>query len=127
MVQFTQRNGRRCSTAVAYLHPAVGRGNVEALTDALATRVLFEGGRTAGVEILRDNNLETLRAEREVIVCARAYHSPHLLLLSGLGPADELRALGIEPAGRPVGRAHLLFGQGAEGEFSKFAVTTTYE
>jgi choline dehydrogenase len=103
--QFTQRNGRRCSTAVAYLHPAVARGNVEALTDALATRVLFEGGRAAGVEILRDNNLETLRAEREVIVCAGAYHSPHLLLLSGLGPADELRALGIEPrADLPVGR-----------------------
>ena len=71
--------------------------------------------------------LETLRAEREVIVCARAYHSPHLLLLSGLGPADELRALGIEPAAeQSVGR-NLLFGQGAEGEFSKFAVTTTYE
>jgi choline dehydrogenase-like flavoprotein len=95
--QFTQRNGRRCSTAVAYLHPALARGNVEALTDALATRVLFEGERATGVEILRDNNLETVRAEREVIICAGAYHSPHLLLLSGLGPADELRALGIEP------------------------------
>ncbi|MBJ7596548.1 MAG: GMC family oxidoreductase N-terminal domain-containing protein, partial [Candidatus Dormibacteraeota bacterium] len=95
--QFTQRNGRRCSTAVAYLHPALARGNVDALTDALATRVLFEDDRAVGVELLRNNNLETVRAEREVIVCAGAYHSPHLLLLSGLGPADELQALGIEP------------------------------
>jgi choline dehydrogenase-like flavoprotein len=102
--QFTQRNGRRCSTAVAYLHPALARGNVEALTDALATRVLFEDDRAVGVELLRNNNLETVRAEREVIVCAGAYHSPHLLLLSGLGPADELQALGIEPrVDLPVG------------------------
>lgn len=102
--QFTQRNGRRCSTAVAYLRPAIARGNVQALTDALATRVLFEGDRAVGLELLRNNNLETVRAEREVIVCAGAYHSPHLLLLSGLGPADELQALGIEPrVDLPVG------------------------
>ena len=57
------------------------------------------------MEILRDNNLQTARAEREVMVCAGAYHSPHLLLLSGLGPVNELRALGIEPrADLPVGR-----------------------
>jgi choline dehydrogenase len=103
--QFTQRNGRRCSTAVAYLRPAVERGNVEVLTDALATRIVFDGERAAGVEVLRTNVLETVRAEREVIVCAGAYHSPHLLLLSGIGPADELRALGIDPKlDLPVGR-----------------------
>jgi choline dehydrogenase len=102
--QVTQRDGRRCSTAVAYLHPAVEGGNVEVLTDALATRVLFEGGRAVGVEILRNNQLEAVRAEREVLVCAGAYHSPQLLLLSGIGPADELRALGIEPGvDLPVG------------------------
>jgi choline dehydrogenase len=95
--QFTQRNGRRCSTAVAYLHPAIARGNVEVLTDTLATRLVLEGERAVGIEILKDNNLEVVRAEREVIVCAGAYHSPHLLLLSGIGPADELRLLGIEP------------------------------
>ncbi len=54
-----------------------------------ATRVLFEGERATGVEILRNNILETVHAEREVIICAGAYHSPHLLLLSGLGPTDE--------------------------------------
>ena len=74
------------------------------LTDTLATRIVFEGARAAGVEVLRNNNLETVRAEREVIVCAGAYHSPHLLLLSGIGPADELRVLGIEPrVDLPVG------------------------
>ena len=103
--QLTQRDGRRCSTAVAYLHPAVARGNVEVFTDALATRIVFDGEQTAGVEVLRNNTLETVRAEREVIVCAGAYHSPHLLLLSGIGPAGELRALGIEPRlDLPVGR-----------------------
>jgi choline dehydrogenase-like flavoprotein len=102
--QLTQRNGRRCSTAVAYLHPARVRGNVTALTDALTTRVLFEGDRAVGVELLRNNNLETVRAEREVIVCAGAYHSPQLLLLSGIGSADELRDVGIEPrVDLPVG------------------------
>ena len=75
------------------------------LTDTLATRVLFDGERAVGVEVLRNNNLEAVRAEREVIVCAGAYHSPHLLLLSGLGPPDELRALGIDPrVDLPVGR-----------------------
>jgi choline dehydrogenase-like flavoprotein len=103
--QLTQRNGRRCSTAVAYLRPAVQRGNVEVRTDTLATRIILENGRAAGVELLRNNVLETVRAEREVIVCAGAYHSPHLLLLSGIGPADELRALGIEPrVDLPVGK-----------------------
>jgi choline dehydrogenase len=102
--QLTQRDGRRCSTAVAYLHPAVARGNVEVLTDALATRIVFDGERAVGVEVLRDNALETVRAEREVIVCAGAYHSPQLLLLSGVGPADELRAFGIDPrVDLPVG------------------------
>ena len=103
--QVTQRNGKRCSTALAYLHPAARRGNLEVLTDALATRIVFEGERAVGVELLRNNELETVRAEREVIVCAGAYQSPQLLLLSGLGPADELQALGIEPrADLPVGR-----------------------
>jgi choline dehydrogenase-like flavoprotein len=93
--QVTQRNGRRCSTAVAYLHPAVERGNVDVLTEALATRILFEGDRATGVEILRGNALEEVRAEREVIVSCGAYQSPQLLLLSGIGPAADLEPLGI--------------------------------
>ncbi len=94
--QATLRNGRRCSTAVGYLHPAVARGNVEVITDALATRILFEGNRAVGVEYLKDNRLQQVRAEREVVVSAGAYQSPQLLLLSGIGPASELRPFGIE-------------------------------
>jgi choline dehydrogenase len=81
--QATIRNGRRCSAAKAYLHPAVARGNVDVVTDALATRILFEGARAIGVEILKDDVLHEVRAEREVIVSAGAYGSPQLLLLSG--------------------------------------------
>jgi choline dehydrogenase-like flavoprotein len=103
--QLTQRDGRRCSAAVAYLRPALERGNVEVLTDAFATRIVLEADRAVGVEVLRDNALEVLRAEREVIVCCGAYQSPQLLLLSGIGPADELTLLGIEPRhDLPVGR-----------------------
>jgi choline dehydrogenase-like flavoprotein len=81
------------------------RGNIDVLTDALATQIRFEDGRAVGVEVLRNDAPETVRAAREVIVCAGAYHSFHLLLLSGIGPADELRAWGIEPrVDLPVGR-----------------------
>jgi choline dehydrogenase len=102
--QFTIRDGRRCSTAVAYLQPAVARGNVDVLTNAHASRILFEGDRAVGVEILRNDALEEVRAEREVLVCGGAYHSPQLLMLSGIGPADHLAPMGIEVrADLPVG------------------------
>jgi choline dehydrogenase len=94
--QVTQRDGRRCSTAVAYLHPAVARGNVEVLTEARAYRILFEGTRAVGVEVMRHGRLEQIRAEREVILCAGTYHSPQLLMLSGVGPADALGAVHVE-------------------------------
>jgi choline dehydrogenase len=103
--QVTQRDGRRASTASAYLRSGGGAENLEVMTDALATRVLLEGGRAVGVEVLRENRLESLRASREVIVCAGAYQSPQLLMLSGIGPADDLRRVGIEPlVDLPVGR-----------------------
>ena len=99
-----RRNGRRCSTALAYLAPALPRGNVEVLTDTLVSRILIDGGRAAGVEVLRDTGPESVRAKREVVICAGAYQSPQLLLLSGVGPAHELRSLGIEPSvDLPVG------------------------
>jgi choline dehydrogenase-like flavoprotein len=103
--QVTQRNGMRCSAAVAYLHPALDRPNLEIVTDALALRVLLDGTRAVGVEIERHGVVERLGAEREVIVSAGAYGSPQLLMLSGIGPADELAPLGIAPAvDLPVGR-----------------------
>jgi choline dehydrogenase len=102
--QLTQRNGMRCSAADAYLHPARQRANLTVLTDAHCTRVLFDADRASGVEVERGNQLLELRAEREVILCAGAYNSPQLLLLSGIGIAAELQAYGIQPrADLPVG------------------------
>lgn len=94
--QVTQRDGRRCSAAVAYLRPALARGNVDVLTDSVVTRILLDGNRATGVEVLRDNRLEVIHAAREVILAAGAYQSPQLLLLSGIGPADELAKHGID-------------------------------
>jgi choline dehydrogenase len=103
--QLTQRNGMRCSAAVAYLHPVMGRKNLKVLTEALATRLVFDGFRATGVEVERFGQLETYGARGEVILASGAYNSPQLLLLSGVGPSDELKHLGIKPvADLPVGR-----------------------
>jgi choline dehydrogenase len=96
-VELTTMEGRRASSARAYLHPAMkARNNLTVLTRAQATRVLLEGTRAVGVEFLRDGKIERVRADREVILSAGAYKSPHLLLLSGIGPADQLRSVGID-------------------------------
>jgi choline dehydrogenase len=89
-------NGRRLSAARAYLHPVMGRPNLEVHTLAYATKILFEGGRATGVEYTRAGRRgsETTRGG-EVILCGGAINSPQLLQLSGIGAADELRALGI--------------------------------
>jgi choline dehydrogenase len=97
MYQVTQRGGMRASTAVAYLHPAAERPNLTVMPDTHVTRVLLEGTRAVGVEALRFGEGEVLRAEREVILCGGAYHSPQLLMLSGIGPADHLAMREIEP------------------------------
>jgi choline dehydrogenase len=93
--QVTQHRGRRCSAATAYLRPARSRANLRVYTDTLATRILFEGTRAAGVEYLQRGVSSRARAEREVLLAAGTIGSAQLLLLSGLGPADELRALGV--------------------------------
>ena len=87
--------GRRASTARAYLHPVANRPNLTIQTQALTRRILIENGRAVGVEYVRHGEVRTVRAEREVIVCGGTYNSPQLLLLSGIGPADELRQHGI--------------------------------
>ncbi|HEY6758620.1 MAG TPA: FAD-dependent oxidoreductase [Baekduia sp.] len=103
--QFFQRDGRRCSNAKAFLHPALGRPNLTLETDSHVTRILFEGDRAVGVEAVRFGEVTTYRAEREVIVCGGTVQSPQLLMLSGIGPAAELAAFGIQPrADLPVGR-----------------------
>lgn len=97
--QVTQRNGRRCSAAVAYLHPSAEKPNVEVRTDARVMRVAFDGKRASGV-IVADKggkgDWRTIRARREVILAAGAFQSPHLLMLSGIGPGAHLQEQGID-------------------------------
>jgi len=91
-------NGRRVSTALAYVQPARRRGNLELLSDTIGARIVIEGGHARGVEVLRRGVRETLLAEREIILCGGAVNSPQLLMLSGIGPADHLSSLGISVA-----------------------------
>lgn len=93
--QVSQFNGRRDSTAWAYLERARQRPNLRIVTGAMATRVLFEGVRAVGVEYRRDGAISKVGARREVIVSASAIGSAKLLLLSGIGPAAHLHELGI--------------------------------
>ena len=102
--QYTIRKGRRSSAARAYLRPALGRKNLEVRTRAHARRIVFQGNRAVGVEYQKRGELAVARAAREVILAAGAFNTPHLLMLSGVGPADHLRAMGINPlADLPVG------------------------
>ena len=96
LYQLTQWQGRRWSSARAFLDPARRRANLQVRTASQVTRVLFEGRRAVGVELRGPQGLQRLRARAEVVLCAGAVHSPQLLLLSGLGEAPALRALGIE-------------------------------
>jgi choline dehydrogenase len=102
--QLTQRNGERCSAASAYLHPSRQRRNLHVFTDTLVLRLEVQSNRATGVSIHRYGEEETLYAKREIIVAAGAYGSPQILMLSGIGPADELASLGIQPViDLPVG------------------------
>ncbi|MGE0746761.1 MAG: GMC family oxidoreductase [Rhodospirillales bacterium] len=96
-IQHTIGNGRRCSAAVAYLYPAIGRGNVKLESRAHVTRVLFDGDRAVGVEYVQNGQARIARAGREVILSGGAYNSPQLLMLSGIGPADHLKSVGVAP------------------------------
>ena len=94
--QLTVKNGQRCSAAVAYLHPAMGRANLTVETKALASRVLFEGKRAVGVEFRQNGQTRVVKARREVILAGGAINSPQLLQLSGVGPGQLLQEHGIE-------------------------------
>ncbi len=103
--QVTQRDGMRCSTAMAYLHPARERPNLTVQTGAHVTRLLLDGLRAVGVEVDQGAALREVRAAREVILSAGTYQSPQILMLSGIGPAEELALGGIPPVlDLPVGR-----------------------
>jgi choline dehydrogenase len=93
--QVTQKNGMRWSTAAAYLRPALARKNLTVATGAHVVQLLFEGDRCVGAVYDQGGERHTVRVRREVILSAGAYNSPHLLLLSGVGPGAALAALGI--------------------------------
>jgi choline dehydrogenase len=93
--QVTQKHGQRWSTATAFLKPAMGRPNLTVLTAAQATRLLFEGTRVVGVAYTHSGEMREVYAHKGVILCGGAINSPQLLLLSGMGPADQLAALDI--------------------------------
>jgi 4-pyridoxate dehydrogenase len=95
--QWTIRDGRRHSSAAAFLRPALGRPNLSVITAAHATRVLLDGARATGVEYVRRGETRNAHAAREVILAGGVFNSPQLLMLSGIGPAQHLRAHGIEP------------------------------
>ncbi len=94
-MDMTVCGGRRASAANVYLRPAMGRANLAVRTQALASRIVFEGRRAVGVAYLRGNQEHIVRARREVIVSCGPINSPHLLQLSGVGPAGELKQHGI--------------------------------
>jgi 4-pyridoxate dehydrogenase len=95
LIQSMIRNGRRVSAATAYLRPALSRRNLKLRVLAQATRVVFEGQRAIGIEYVSDGKTGAVRAQREIILSGGAINSPQLLLLSGIGPADELAQLSI--------------------------------
>ena len=95
--EFTVHQGRRGSTAARFLKPVRGRPNLKVETWALSQRVLIEKGRAVGVEYEQGGEIKRAMAGREVILSGGAFNSPQLLLLSGVGPADELAAAGVKP------------------------------
>ena len=96
--QWTIRDGRRCSAAVAFLRPALRRPNLRVETGALATRVLLDGARARGVEYARHGRVSRATTEREVLLAGGVFNTPQLLMLSGIGDPDHLREWGIAPA-----------------------------
>ncbi|WP_119461124.1 choline dehydrogenase [Rhodospirillaceae bacterium SYSU D60014] len=94
-LQCTKRNGRRCSAAVAYLHPVMARPNLTVETGAQVLGLLFEGTRAVGVRYTQGGKILEARADREVILSGGAINSPQVLMLSGIGPAEELARHGI--------------------------------
>jgi choline dehydrogenase len=94
--QMTARGGRRCSTAAGYLAPARSRPNLTIVSEAMVLRLLIEGRRATGVEYLAGGRIEAADAGSDVILAAGAIGSPQILMLSGVGPADHLRARGID-------------------------------
>ncbi len=93
--QVTQKNGERWTAARAYLGEAGKRENLDILTDSLVERVLFEDGRVWGVAYQQDGQAKVIRAKRAVVMAGGAFQTPQLLMLSGIGPAEHLKEMGV--------------------------------
>lgn len=91
-----QRSGTRLSSARAFLHPVLDRANLTVMANTTVRRILFDRGRAVGLEIETGGARSTIAARREIILCAGATNSPQLLMLSGIGPQDHLREMGID-------------------------------
>lgn len=96
LYQVMMRDGKRCSAAAAYLRPAEARGNLTVWTGKRVVRIILENGRARGVEYLERGHIKRVYADCEVIVSAGAINSPHLLMTSGIGPAADLLAAGVD-------------------------------
>lgn len=94
--QVTQREGRRCSAAAAYLNPARSRPNLSVVTDAQCEKILIENRRAIGVRYRKGRETMTVRVRREVIISAGALQSPQILMLSGIGPSEQLSKFGVD-------------------------------
>ena len=94
--QMTMRNGRRCSSAAAFLKPALKRGNLHIFTNAQSEGLILEGRRAVGIRVRRGGQIMEARARHEVVLSAGALGSPHLLMLSGIGAGNDLREHGID-------------------------------
>jgi choline dehydrogenase-like flavoprotein len=94
--QLTQKNARRSSAATGFLDPARSRKNLTVISDALATRIMVEKGRAVGLQAIVNGNAAEFRANREVLITSGAIGSPRLLMLSGIGPADHLKSVGVD-------------------------------
>ncbi|WP_095147869.1 choline dehydrogenase [Pseudomonas sp. Irchel s3a18] len=95
-MHMTVKNGVRCSTANAYLRPAMGRANLTVITKAMTRRIVFEGKRAVGILYDHQGQTHEVRCKREILVSAGPIGSPHLLQRSGIGPAEVLRTAGVE-------------------------------
>ncbi|GLQ06707.1 GMC family oxidoreductase [Sneathiella chinensis] len=94
--QTTQKNGERCSAAKGYLTPNLDRPNLDILTHATASRILFEGKKAVGVQYVQDGQTKTLKARQEIILSGGAFATPQLLLLSGVGAPENITPFGID-------------------------------
>ena len=91
----TRKNGRRCSAAIAHLKPAIARGNITVLTRAQVLKLDIEGNSVSGVTFQHKGKIRSVKANKEVILSGGAINSPHLLMLSGIGPSEHLKEHGI--------------------------------